>query len=96
MSGRIGVEDVAELIRKQLKKKLPADTALTAETELESVGLSSLDVTEIFFGIEERVGFELDPTAGADVKTIGDLVTVVNGMGEQTGAIAEPAGTAGA
>jgi acyl carrier protein len=79
MANAISVEDVGELVRKQLRGKLPPDARLDASAEFETLGLSSLDVTEIFFGIEEKVGFELDPTAGADVKTIGDLVDVVNG-----------------
>lgn len=78
MHQAISVADVAELARKQLGSKLAPDVHLDADSELEALGLSSLDVTEVFFGIEEQVGVELDPAAAADVKTIGDLVAVVN------------------
>lgn len=78
MHQAISVADVAELAQKQLGSKLSPDVRLDADSELEALGLSSLDVTEVFFGIEERVGLELDPAAAADVKTIGDLVAVVN------------------
>lgn len=100
MAATIAVEDIADLIRKQLKKKLPADARLEADTELGPVGLSSLDVTEVLFGIEERVGFELDPNAVAHVKTIGDLVEVVNRLAEEQApggaADAQPAASYGA
>jgi acyl carrier protein len=77
---RISVDETAGIIRRQLRGKLPNDAPVAAESTLEGLGLSSLDVTEIYFAIEERVGTELDPTAAADVKTIGELVEVVNDL----------------
>lgn len=90
-TNRLTTEDVARLIRKQLGAKLDEGTAIGPETELEALGLSSLDQTEVFFAIEEFVGKELDPTAGADVETIGELVAVVNGLLEQAENGATPA-----
>jgi acyl carrier protein len=74
----VGTDEVAALVAAQLGRKLPHRTILGADTELEAVGLSSLDITEIYFQIEERVGVELDPGAASGVKTIGDLVAVVD------------------
>jgi acyl carrier protein len=82
---RVTTEDVARLIRKQLGAKLDEGTNLGPETELDPLGLSSLDQTEVFFAIEEHVGKELDPTAAAEVETIGELVEVVNRLLEQAG-----------
>ena len=79
-TNRVTVEDVAVLIRKQLGRKFPKGATIGPDSELEELGLSSLDQTEVFFEVEELVGMELDPTAGADVTTIGELVAVVNGM----------------
>ena len=75
---RVTVEDVGRLIRKQLGRKFPKGTAIGPDSELEELGLSSLDQTEVFFEVEELVGMELDPTAGSDVNTIGELVAAVN------------------
>lgn len=76
----ITVDAVAGLVRDQLGAKLDASAQLGADDRLEDLGLSSLDQTEVFFAIEQQVGFELDPTRAADVKTIGGLVDVVNEM----------------
>lgn len=74
----VGVDEVARLVAAQLGRKLPHRTLLDGDTNLEAVGLSSLDITEIYFQIEERVGVELDPAAASGVETIGDLVAVVD------------------
>lgn len=75
----ICMDDAVEIIRRQLKGRARG-VVLTAETILEDLGLSSLAVTEVFFKLEDKVGFELDPAAAADVRTIGDLVTVINDL----------------
>ena len=80
MAEAISVHDVAEMVRKQLRGKLPKDAELDRSTSMEDVGMSSLDVTEVYFAIEEKVGLELDPVAASDAKTLGELVDVVNGM----------------
>jgi acyl carrier protein len=77
---KITVDEVSGFVAAQLGKRRPAGARFDADTSMEAVGLSSLDVTEIYFEIEERVGLELDPAAASDVKTIGDLVSVVNGL----------------
>ncbi len=83
----ISIDEVAAVVRAQLGKKLPAETVLEPDTTLEGLGLASLDVTEMFFAIEELVGRELDPVPAADAQTLGELVALVNA---QLGALAEP------
>ncbi len=78
MAQPTSVAEVAGIVRAQLGGKLPHDAKVDAESTLKDLGLSSLDITEIYFTIEEQVGTELDPTAAADVKTLGELVDVVN------------------
>jgi acyl carrier protein len=83
----ISIDEVAAVVRAQLGKKLSAETVLEPDTTLEGLGLASLDVTEMFFAIEELVGRELDPVPAADAQTLGELVGLVNA---QLGALAEP------
>ncbi|HEX4804921.1 MAG TPA: phosphopantetheine-binding protein [Conexibacter sp.] len=74
----ISVDDVAGIIRAQVGDKLPADAALGPDAVLEDLGLSSLDITEVFVSIEELVGRELDSVPAADAKTLAELVAVVD------------------
>jgi len=72
----ITVETVCELIRKKLGSKA-ADMTLDADTAFDSVGLSSLQIADIVYTIEDEAGVELDPSKAADVKTVGQLVETV-------------------
>jgi acyl carrier protein len=74
----ISVDDVAGLVRAQVGDKLPADVVLGPDAVLEELGLSSLDVTEVFVSIEEIVERELDSVPASDARTLADLVAVVN------------------
>jgi acyl carrier protein len=74
----ISVDDVAGIIRAQVGDNLPANVALGPEAVLEDLGLSSLDVTEVFVSIEDLVERELDSVPVSDAKTLADLVAVVN------------------
>ncbi len=74
----ISVDEVAGIIRAQVGDKVPADAALGPDAALEDLGLSSLDVTEVFILIEELVERELDSVPAADARTLGELVAVVN------------------
>lgn len=90
-SGPLALNDVTTMIADQLGSKLTDRSVLVAETSLESLGLTSLDITEVLLSIEEKVGFELDPSAAADIKSIGDIVATVNG---QLQSASQPAETA--
>jgi len=74
----ISVDDVASIVRAQAGAKLPADVVLGPDAALGDLGLSSLDVTEVFVSIEELVERELDSVPAADAKSLADLVAVVN------------------
>jgi acyl carrier protein len=74
----ISVDDVAGIIRAQVGDKLPADVVLGSDAVLEELGLSSLDITEVFVSIEELVERELDSVPASDAKTLADLVAIVN------------------
>jgi acyl carrier protein len=74
----ISIEEVAGIIRAQLGDKLAAEVALGPDVALKDLGLSSLDVTEVFVAVEEVVDRELDSVPVADPKTLAELVAVVN------------------
>jgi acyl carrier protein len=74
----ITVDEVAGLIRGELRGKLPADTTIDESTRLEDLGMSSLQVSEVVFTLEEQHETEFDPARAADVKTLGELVALAN------------------
>jgi acyl carrier protein len=74
----ITLSEVSELIRKELRGKLPPDTVLEERTQLEALGLSSLQVAEIVFTLEETHDVEFDAARAADVRTLGELIEVGN------------------
>jgi acyl carrier protein len=74
----ITVDDVCELIRKRQGGKVRADQELNGDTVFDELGLSSLQIADIVYTIEDRLGIEFDPARAADVKTVGDLVNLAN------------------
>jgi acyl carrier protein len=50
---------------------------LTADATLQSWGLDSLKVMSLVFKIEERYGIVLDEEDADDLRTVGDLATLV-------------------
>ncbi len=74
----ITIEDVAVLVRRELRGKLPADRVLDESSRLDELGLSSLQVSEVIFSLEEDHGVEFDPAQAADVQTLGDVVRLAN------------------
>ncbi|MFE9802044.1 acyl carrier protein [Streptomyces goshikiensis] len=67
---------VCALIEKKLGSKA-ASVKLDASTSFISVGLSSLQVADIIYTIEDEAEVELDPIHAAKVKTVGDLVRLI-------------------
>jgi acyl carrier protein len=74
----ITVEEVAQLIRKTMRGKLPADAVLDATTSLKDLGLSSLQISEIVFTLEEEHEVEFDDASAANATTLGDVVALAN------------------
>ena len=67
----ITVDDVAVLIRREMRGKLRASTVIDEQTKLDDLGMSSLQVSEVIFSLEENHGFEFDAARAADVRTAG-------------------------
>lgn len=74
----ITLEEVERRIREQLRGKLPADATINESTTLEELGLSSLQTSDIVFGLEEDFNVEFDAAKAADAKTLGQLIQVAN------------------
>ncbi len=74
----ITVDEVAALVRREMRGKLPDGTIIDENTSMDDLGLSSLQVAEIVFTLEEEHEVEFDPARAADAKTLGDLVALGN------------------
>ena len=74
----ITIEMLATLIRQEMRGKLPVDVTIDATTRLDELGLSSLQVSEIVFTLEDEHGVEFDPAKAAEAQTLGDLLTLTN------------------
>lgn len=68
---------VFEKIAEMLAEKLECEaTEIKLETELNQLGIDSLDVMELMMNLEEAFDTEIDP--GEDkINTVGDLVKVI-------------------
>lgn len=69
--------DVDVLVRRELRGK-SAGVTLDESTRLEDLGLSSLQVAEIVFSLEEEYDIEFDAAKAADAWTLGALVALAN------------------
>lgn len=64
-----------EAVRETLPLRRRRKATLTAETRLdEDLGLTSLDVGEIYVRLQERIGQPLDTADIEETRTIGDLL----------------------
>ncbi|MBB5802989.1 acyl carrier protein [Saccharothrix ecbatanensis] len=74
----IGIDEVIGLIKREMRGKLPADITIDENSSMDDLGLSSLQVAEIVFTLEEDHGVEFDAARAADARTLGDLVALGN------------------
>ena len=51
---------------------------ISACTRLDDIGLSSLQIAEIVFEIEEEKGVEFDVRRASEAKTLGNLIEMAN------------------
>ena len=59
-----------------LKDKL-ALSSIDENSRLQDLGIDSLDIVEYLLEIEERYGVEFPPEEMSDLKTINDLVVLI-------------------
>jgi len=70
-------EEVRALVMGHLRRGLPAEVALDADTGFDDLGLSSLQLVDIVATLEERHGFRFDPRI-LEARTLGDLRALAN------------------
>ncbi|MGF7007836.1 acyl carrier protein [Aminobacter sp. BE322] len=61
----------------------PGGEEITLDTELTSLGIHSLELTEIIFDLEEEYGIEIEMNtveAWSSLKNVGDMVEAVRGL----------------
>ena len=71
------LEKVKEIVAEGLDVNV-AD--LTEETTFESLGAHSLDLMDMVMTFEDEFGVEIDTEAIGDLKTIGSVVTYIEGL----------------
>ncbi|TIV69629.1 MAG: acyl carrier protein [Mesorhizobium sp.] len=69
-----------EIIEKIKAHAEPGGEEITASTDLNTLGIHSLELTEIIFDLEEKYGIEIEMNtvdAWSNLKNVGDMVEAV-------------------
>jgi nodulation protein F len=77
-------DPLAESIIAKIKTHASPDAGpITLATELDELGIHSLELTEIIFDIEDEFGIEIDMNtsdAWSSLNNVGDIVSAVSGL----------------
>jgi acyl carrier protein len=58
-----------------------SDGEITMEADInDDLGADSLDAVELIMSLEDECGIEIDPAQAQAIKTVGDLVTLVDSL----------------
>jgi acyl carrier protein len=76
----ITIDELSDLIRAELRGKLPKDVRIDENTRLDELGMSSLQISEVVFTLEDEHGVEFDPARAANAQTLGDLLSLGNAV----------------
>jgi acyl carrier protein len=74
----ITIAELETLIRAELRGRQLKVGPLTELTLLSDLGLSSLQIADIVFTLEEEHEVEFDPAKAADARTLGDVMALGN------------------
>ena len=69
-----------EKVKEIVAEGLDVNAADTEETTFESLGADSLDLMDMVMTFEDEFGVEIDTEAIGDLKTIGSVVTYIEGL----------------
>jgi acyl carrier protein len=82
--------DVAAFLRPRLASALGVDASLvTDDLELATLGLSSLEVMEIVYDVEDELGIVFPEEALESVTTVGGLIAALDEHARATAAAGE-------
>lgn len=68
-------DKVKELIASQLNKPV-ADITEDKDVKVD-LGADSLDIVEMIMAFEEEFGISVDDEEGANIKTVGDIIKII-------------------
>ena len=73
-----------EIVAKAVAARTSSDiAALSPETDVrEDLGMDSLDAVELIMELEDEFGITIPSENSADLKTIGEIVALVDGLKE--------------
>jgi acyl carrier protein len=74
----ITFDEVCAKIRKTVRGRAADTLVIEEDSEFADLGLSSLQIADLVYGLEDSLGIVLDPARAADVRTVGDLVALAN------------------
>jgi len=72
------IDDIAEIIQ-EVRPELK-DTKITNDTQFDTLGLSSLELTEVILELEDKHDVEIDIStvdAADSLKSVGDIVSTL-------------------
>ena len=70
------VDKIRELIAKQLNK--PVEEVTEEKEIVKDLGADSLDIVEMLMGLEEEYGVTVSDEDAVNIKTVGDIVKVID------------------
>ena len=77
----------ADQILDIIAEEVPIDRAdLKPEATLEALNIASLDMISVMFALEDKFGVIIEQTDIAEVKTLAEFITVVQGKAESKAA----------
>ncbi|MDR2587404.1 MAG: acyl carrier protein [Coriobacteriales bacterium] len=75
-------ENTFEIVRRTLVDQLNVDEGeITLEATInEDLGADSLDAVELIMSLEEEFGLTIEADAAEGLKTVGDVVTLIDSL----------------
>lgn len=74
----VALEDVVALLREALKSRRDLSLELGESTRIEDLDLSSLQLADVIFQLEEGKGVRFDGGEVSELSTLGELVALAN------------------
>jgi acyl carrier protein len=74
----VTLDEVVALARREMRGRARRDAVLDASCALTDIGLSSLQIAEVIFSLEEAHEASFADHLAANAKTLGDLVALAN------------------